>query len=176
MALKKDALQFMGIEELFKEFNGLTDSLQRNVLRKAVAAGGTALASSIRKVTPRSRTTGTAAGWSAGTRTQRESKGKDPLRRAIKKKPSSKWKSSRAASAAGIIGVTIGHDWLIAPHSWLVNYGHRGFYWSKTSSGERVAGTNYFQKGIENATAAVRSKVTTKARAALAAAVEKQKK
>jgi len=175
MALKKDALQFMGIEELFKEFNGLTDSLQRNVLRKAVAAGGTALASSIRKVTPRSRTTGTAAGWSAGTRTQRESKGKDPLRRAIKKKPSSKWKSSRAASAAGIIGVTIGHDWLIAPHSWLVNYGHRAVYWGR-ASGERVAGTDYFQKGIENATAAVRSKVTTKARAALAAAVEKQKK
>jgi len=148
----KEALQFMGIEELEKQFESLPGTLQRNVLRKAVAAGGSALVSSIRKHTPKL----------SGT-----------LRRSLKKKPSSKWRRSRAMSAAGIIGIAIGHDYGIGPHSHLVNYGHTAVLWGLETGGW-VSGNNYFAKGIKAAAPSVRAKVTAKARQSLHKAVVKQ--
>tara|TARA_R100000808_G_scaffold12784_1_gene31619 strand:- start:219 stop:701 length:483 start_codon:yes stop_codon:yes gene_type:complete len=153
MINQKDALQFMGIPEMRKQFESLTGSLQRKVLRQATNAGGTALIRAIRKATPKGPT--------------------GNLKRALKKKPSSKWRNSRAASAAGIIGVTIGHEWTIGPHSWLVNYGHEGIFWGNRT-GERVPGTYYFTKAVKNARSEVRAKITAKAKQALPKAIVKQ--
>ncbi len=140
----KDAIKFMGIEALQKQFDSLTGSLQRKVLRQAVNAGGSALVSAIRKQTPKL----------SGT-----------LRRSLKKKPSSKWRRSRAMSAAGIIGIAIGHDYSVGPHSHLVNYDHT--IANQHGSFGKQPGQHYFAKGIQSAAASVRAKVTAKAKASL---------
>ena len=168
-----DAVKWLGIEKMAKQFEALPDRLQRLVLRQAVAAGGTALTSSIRKVTPQSSKTGSGKHWSQKTARQRMGKPKNPLRRALKKKPSSKWRSSKAQAALGIVATAIGHEWKIAPHAHIVNYGHKAHYWSKTASGETVKGTNYFQKGIMSAKSTVRSKITSSAKRNLAKAITK---
>ena len=169
---KQNELQFLGIPEMKKQFDTLTGCLQRRVLRQSVNAGAVALSSAIRKATPRSRTTGTSAGWSTKTRTQRESKGKDPLRRAVKRKPSSQWRSGRAAASKGIIGVTVGYNYKIAPHAHLVEHGHQAVYWGRRSS-DRVKGQNFFNRTARGAAAAVRNKITAKARQALPKAITK---
>ena len=153
MALKggnRDALQFMGIPELWKQFNALTPTLQRGVLRKAVTAAGSAVSSAIRKAAP---------------------KDTGGLKRSLKKKPSSKWKRSRAMSAAGIIGIAVGHDYTIGPHSHLVNNDH--VIANQYGSYGTQPGQQYISKALNNCKSTVKAKITAKARQALPKAIAK---
>ena len=149
---KQKEIEFLGIPEIRKQFESLTGSLQRRVLRQAVNAGATALSSAIRKATPRD--TGT-------------------LKKSVKRKPSSKWRSGKAAASKGIIGATVGYDIQKAPHWNLIAYGHKAVYWGH-ETGERVPGQTYFQKAAKNAGPAIRAKITAKAKQALPKAIVKQ--
>ena len=146
------SVKFMGIEQMKKQFDALPGTLQRWVLRQAVAAGGTALARAIRRATPKGET--------------------GNLKKAVKKKPSSKWRSGRQAASKGIIGTTIGHQRPQGAHSHLVDQGHKAVYWGKAST-DRVAGANYFYKAVGRVKGEVRAKITTKAKAALVKAITK---
>ena len=145
-------VQFLGIEKMQKQFDALTGTLQRRVLRQAITAGGTAVARVVRKAAPKGET--------------------GNLKKSVKKKPSSKWRSGRQAAKRGIIGTTIGHDYSKGPHSHLVEHGHKAVYWGKASS-DKVAGANYFYKAVGSVKGEVRSKITAKAKAALAKAITK---
>ena len=72
-----ETVQFLGNEKLQKQFDALPATLQRRVLRQAITAGGTAVARVVRKATPKG-TTGN-------------------LKKSVKKRPSSKWRSGRDA-------------------------------------------------------------------------------
>lgn len=164
-------MRWAGVPEMQAVFEALPGTLQRKVLREVLKRAGTVLISHIRKATPRSRKTGTQDKWSKRTRERRQSKPRDPLAKGLKKKPSSQWKNGRRAAKKGIIGTTVGIDWKIAPHAYLVEHGHRAFYWSKKHSGERVEGHPYFYKAVKKAAPAVQAAITKRTRQRLAAAV-----
>ena len=145
-------VQFLGIEKMQKQFDALPGTLQRRVLRQAITAGGTAVARAVRKAAPKGET--------------------GNLKKAVKKKPSSKWRSGRQAAKKGIIGTTIGHQRPQGAHSHLVEHGHKAVYWGHASS-DRVAGANYFLKAVGRVRGEVRAKITNKAKAALVKAITK---
>ena len=148
----RQAVEMLGIEKMFKQFDALPATLQRRVLRQAITAGGTAVARAIRKAAPKGET--------------------GNLKKAVKKKPSSKWRRSRALSALGVIGTAVGHDWNIGPHAHLVEHGHKAIYWGKASA-DRVPAVNYFFNAVRRVKGEVRSKITAKAKAALPKAIIK---
>ena len=164
----------LGVPELQAVFDALPGTLQRKVLREAVRRGGSVMLSAIRKKTPRSRITGTQAGWSKKTRAQRQGKGKDALRKGLTKKPSSKWAKASKARRDGIVAMSVGVNWKIAPHTYNVEHGHRAFYWSKVAlSSARVPAHPYFWRAVYASGAKVHAAVAKKTKQRLPHAVAK---
>lgn len=149
-------IELIGYRELLRMLEGLPERVQRKYMRQGVRAAGAKIISSIRKVTPRSRTTGTQKLWS---RSVREKRGgvKDALRRSLHQVPSSKWRSSASVAKKGIIGTTVGHLYAwsqnptnkpIGPHSHLVEQGHKLVAWGRRTN-RHVRPHPYFKRGYE---------------------------
>jgi len=163
----------LGVPELQAVFDALPGTLQRKVLREAVRRGGSVMLSAIKKKTPRSRITGTQAGWSKDTRADRQSKAKDALRQGLTKKPSSKWAKAAKARRDGIVAMSVGVNWKIAPHTYNVEHGHRAYLWSKDPSGQRVPAHPYFWRAVYASGAKVHAAVAKKTKQRLPHAVAK---
>ena len=129
-----------------KAYKVLSDSLKRNIQRKILTAVGTGIKKEYRTRTPQSSKTGSYTKWSKATAANRVG-GKNQLKKAIKSKPSSKWKNKRELARRGILGVTAGYDYTrggakSAPYAHLVNDGHVAVYWGRHGGGT-VAGIHW---------------------------------
>ena len=161
---------------LQKSFDGLSDSLKRNIQRKILTAVGTSIKKEYRIRTPQSSKTGSYMKWSKATAANRVG-GKNQLKKAVVTKPSSKWKNKRQLAARGILGITAGYDYTrggakSAPYAHLVNDGHVAVYWGRRGGG-RVAGIHWQKEARRAAAAKSRGIVAAKAKQAIAAAVAK---
>lgn len=157
-----------------KAYQVLSDSLKRNIQRKILTAIGTGIKKEYRLRTPQSSKTGSYMKWSKATAANRVG-GKNQLKKAIKSKPSSKWKNKRELARRGILGITAGYDYTrggakSAPYAHLVNDGHVAVYWGHRGGG-RVEGIHWQKPARQAAATKSKSIVAAKAKQALAAAV-----
>jgi len=162
------------LAQMEKAFHVLSDSLKRNVQRKILTAVATEIKKQYRINTPQSSKTGTYKLWSK-TIAARRNGGKNQLKKAIKSKPSSKWKNKQELARRGILGVTAGYDYTrggmkSAPYAHLVNDGHVAVYWGRRGGG-RVAGIHWQKSARAAAAAKSRTIVLSKAKKAVTAAV-----
>jgi len=162
------------LAQMEKSYNVLSDSLKRNIQRKMLTAVATAIKSEYRKDTPQSSKTGSYKLWSK-TIAARRTGGRNQLKKAIKSKPSSKWKNKQELARRGILGVTAGYDYTrggmkSAPYAHLVNDGHVAVYWGRRGGGQ-VAGIHWQRRAREAAAAKSRMIVLAKAKQAVTAAV-----
>ena len=161
---------------LQKSFDGLSDSLKRNIQRKILTAIGTSIKKEYRIRTPQASKTGSEKGWSKKI-TDRREPGKNRLKKAVVSKPSSKWKNKRQLAARGILGITAGYNYSrgdakAANYAHLVNDGHVAVYWGRKGGG-KVAGIHWQKEARQAAAAKSRAIVAAKAKQAIAAAVAK---
>ena len=176
-------IEIQGAIELIKGLDTMTESLQRSIRRKIINAVSTEIIKQIRQRAPRSRRTGTQDKWSRTTR-ERRACVRDALARSLDKNPSSKWRKAAKARKNGIIGVTVRHLYAdamnkrsgkpIAPHSHLVEHGHRGVFWGKSTG--TVGPHPYFWLGVRAALPQLKSIALNKGRAALETARNKANK
>jgi hypothetical protein len=153
------------LAQMQKAYNALSKNLKLNIERKILTAVATGIEREYRTRTPQSSITGSYKIWSESTAAQRA--GGKILKKAIKSKPSSKWKNGRALATRGILGVTTGY---VSKYAHLVNDGHVAVYWGRKGGG-RVAGIHWQRAARKAATAKSRAIVLAKAKKAVTAAV-----
>lgn len=149
-----------GLKELDQALMGMTKSLQRQALRKGVAAGARVLGRKMKELAPNSRVTGTKQ-WSkaqgrdsAGRFTKKQWNHGKQLRNSIKVRPSGAWRSRAAVAAKGIIGASVGPEWPYGAHAHLLEFGHALVAWGRSTS-QRVKPYPFLRPAMDTSGAAV---------------------
>lgn len=149
---KAVSMQVTNSKEVQAYFDGLTERLQRKVIRQAIAAGGTRLVKEVRKVLKAEQ-----------SREPRRRPQNKPLSRTIAKKA---WSKPRK----GLIGTVVGPKYPEGAHGHLVERGHR-IVTKAGDTGRRTRALG-FQELAEQI---VEPEIRQAQRAKLAAAIQKER-
>ena len=159
-----------GIAQIQRRLALLTPTLQRNVIRGALAKSGRTMIKELKKRVPRSRKTGSRKKWSQSTKADRA--GKKDLFQSIKQIPSAKWRSKSSAAKKGIIGTVVGPSWPQGAHAHLVEWGHDQHIWSDTIQGRRTP-QRWMQPAFDAAAPKIRSQQISDMRSGIEKVVNK---